>query len=486
MKKLLPLLMIIMIMLPSCRIQSGNGGVALPETEPALSALSDEAVAYDGTTAAQAEASSTQEQSSDSAVSLTMIVTTTAASITRAVTTTKSQMTAAATTVTKAPATAAPTKPTSTTAAKPTAASNEMRGIWLSYYEFPSAQGKTKEEFAASADTVFKNIKAFGLNTAFVHVRAFSDSFYPSSIFPWSKYVTGTQGKSPGYDTLAIMISSAKKYGISFHAWINPFRVATDRDYTKLAPSNPARKIIESGNAQGEICILPNGIYYCPASTAMHSLILSGVKEILQNYDVDGIHIDDYFYPSESAAVDSLQYKKYTESGGKLSLAAWRKGVVNSFVSALYSTVKSFGATKTVSISPAGNMSDNNSKNFADAAAWMSKSGYADLIIPQIYFGFNHPTVPFRSTADLWAKMKTNGNVRLVCGLAAYKVGKKDENAGSAANEWVNNTDMLKRQLDYIRQNGKYTGFVLFSYSNVFGTNSAAMKSELASFKTLL
>ncbi len=341
-------------------------------------------------------------------------------------------------------------------------------------------------QFAAACDTIFKNISSLGLNAAFVHVRAFSDSFYPSTIFPWSQYVSGVQGKSPGYDTLAIMISCAKKYNIAFHAWINPFRVSFSTDYTKLCSSNPARKIIESGNKTGDVCILPNGIYYCPASTAMHNLILSGVKEILEKYDVDGIHIDDYFYPSTSVEVDKIQYKNYLACGGKLTLSQWRMSCVNSFVSALYKTVKTYGSGITVSISPSGIIEDNKTKQYADVVTWLSRTGYADIVIPQIYFGFQHPTVPFLSTLKSWAALKTNTNVRLACGLAAYKCGVKDANAGAACNEWIDNNNMLKRQVQEVTKNGKYSGFVLFSYSSMFCAPTQAMKNEIANLKTIL
>ena len=161
-------------------------------------------------------------------------------------------------------------------------------------------------------------------------------------------------------------------------------------------------------------------------------------------------------------------------------------GCVNSFVSALYSTVKSFGSSITVSISPSGIMEDNKKKNYADTATWLSRSGYADIIIPQIYFGFNHPVVPFTSTLSSWSAQKSSDSVRLACGLAAYKCGVKDANAGAASGEWVSNNDMLARQLAAVRKNGKYSGFVLFSYSYMFSSPSKAMTAEISNFKAVL
>ena len=318
MKRITALLLLIpLVLLPACSL---NGAGETPCDVPTVTDA-DFIPLTDGETGvfsqitdeAQPSGESTATQSSSTVKNVITAAATTLAAV---VTTTAAKPVSASSSATKPtaakPSTSAtaaqPTSPpaAATTAAKPVISpspSNELRGIWLSCFEFPSAQGKTREQFAAAADTIFKNIASLGLNAAFVHVRPFSDSIYPSDIFPWSKYISGEQGKNPGYDTLAILLSAAKKYGIAFHAWINPFRVATDSDYTKLAPSNPARKIIESGNADGDVCVLSNGIYYCPASTAMHELILSGVKEILSKYDVDGIHIDDYFYPSASESV---------------------------------------------------------------------------------------------------------------------------------------------------------------------------------------
>lgn len=490
MKKLIPLLLIALLLLPSCRVGTGGEQFSPVQTDTdtdVLPVLQEETLTGETGTAIFSPVTDAETSWVTAPLKQTVPRPSTAKATQATAALTSAVTTAAATAAAKT--TAKPTASAPTSASKPasagTAPANELRGIWLSCYEFPSAQGKTKADFTAAADLIFKNISSMGLNAAFVHVRAFSDSFYPSDIFPWSQYVSGEQGKSPGYDTLAIMISAAKKYGVAFHAWINPFRVSTDSDYKKLAATNPARKIIESGNSNGDVCVLSNGIYYCPASTAAHELILSGVREVLSKYKVDGIHIDDYFYPSTSESVDKTQYQKYVADGGALSLTQWRMSNVNAFVSALYSTVKSCGGAA-VSVSPSGIIADNKTKHFADAATWLSRSGYADMVIPQVYFGFNHPSVPFTSTLNNWASLKTNSNVRLACGLAAYKCGVKDSNAGSASGEWVNNNDILARQLRQIRQNGKYSGFVLFSYSYIFVSPSQAMKNEISNFKEAL
>ena len=350
--------------------------------------------------------------------------------------------------------------------------SEEMRGVWISCYDHISASGKSETEYFAETDKMFETIKNCGLNTAFVHLRAFSDAFYESDIFPYSSYIAGSQGASLPFDPFEIMLKSAEKYGISVHGWINPFRISTKTDLSALSENNPAKKILDSGNQNGEICILNNGIYYNPTCESNHRLILDGIKEIIEKYDIDGIHIDDYFYPSTDEKIDSRQYQSYLSQDGKLSLAEWRKNNINAFVAALYGTVKSADENLTVSISPAANTKTNEKELYADCNLWLSSEGYADLIIPQIYFGFNHKTLPFCDTLAEWSGFERNPSVRLACGIAAYKC---DENYGyldiDEKNDWQKSKNNLANQISFIKENSGYCGFVVFSYQNLISEN---------------
>lgn len=363
--------------------------------------------------------------------------------------------------------TAPVTKPTQTAQPSKPAAGKKIYGVWISCYDHPSAAGKTAEEYRASTDAMFKKISDFGLNTAFVHMVAFSDAFYKSDIYPYSSYIAGKEGASLSFDPFAILLSSAKKYGVEVHGWINPFRVSHKSDPALLSEKNPAKAILDSGNADGDICILPNGIYYNPASTAVHSRIIAGVKEIIGKYDIAGIHIDDYFYPSTDKSVDEKQYSAYTAAGGKLSLKEWRIGCVNAFVSSLYSAVKAADPTLTVSISPAAQMDKNKNTLYADCGRWLSTDGYADIIIPQIYFGFRHEKCDFNSMLAQWGALKRSPNVRLLCGIAAYKCGKEDKYAGTGSKEWLESSDIMLRQAQSIAANKNYDGFVVYSYSDL-------------------
>ncbi len=354
---------------------------------------------------------------------------------------------------------------------------DEIRGIWISCYDHISAQGKTESEYKAETDEMFEKIKTFGFNTAFVHLRAFSDAFYESDIYPYSAYIAGTQGAQLSFDPFAVILESAKEKGISIHGWVNPFRISSDKNADKISEKNPAKKLIESGS--DEVCILENGIYYNPSCTENHGRITEGIREIIRKYDIDGIHIDDYFYPSVSDRVDSVQYSQYTSQGGRLSLEEWRKENINAFVSALYKAVKAENSDLIFSISPSGRLEENKEKHFADCEMWLSEEGYADLIIPQIYFGFEHETADFTSLLVQWGALRRNKNTDLACGIGAYKCGTYDEYALSGSKEWQEHTDILARQLACIRANTEYSGFVMFSYSDLTRADCAEEMQNL-------
>ena len=481
MKKLIPLILIICLLLPSCQPSktqfiaestSANGSEEF--TTAAEYSSFEESTAYDSTEAVTAAVlpsfTANSITNTVSRVSSTAGVLNTAALSVSAPASTRA--------ATAAPKPASPKTTAGTT--KPAETQTELRGIWISCYDYISAAGKTRSEYKAETDKMFKSIADCGFNTAFVHMRAFSDAFYESDIYPYSSFVAGTEGASLPFDPFKVILESAKKYGISVHGWINPFRVSTKNDPSLLSASNPAKKILDGGNSEGEVCILKNGIYYNPACVSNHKLILDGVREIIGKYDIDGIHIDDYFYPSTDKSIDSKQYSQYKASGGALSLAEWRRASVNSFVSSLYSTVKATNSNLTVSISPAAQIEKNKNELYADCALWLSSKGYADIIIPQIYFGFEHETLDFQSLLAEWAALPRNPQIKLVCGLAAYKCGKNDAYAGAGSAEWQENTDILARQLKCIRKNKNYSGFVVFSYKDL---NRAACKTEIQNLK---
>ena len=493
MKKLIPLILIISLLFTSCQLK---GEIIIPEVNTSFSEASTTASFTEYPTQSETE---TEEST---AANIITAVSSSLASTVAAIRTTKpsqSKTTVKATEKTTVKHTETPTKATVTAAKTTTVAAtkpatepqtsdasvtqSELRGIWISCYDHISAAGKTREQYKASTDTMFKNIKDMGLDTAFVHLRAFSDAFYKSDIYPYSSYIAGKEGADLPFDPFDVMLESAKQYGISVHGWINPFRVSTKNDASLLSAKNPAKAILDSGNKSGEICVLSNGIYYNPSCPSNHERIIDGVREIISKYDIDGIHIDDYFYPSTDTAVDKMQYSQYKAEGGTLSLADWRRNCVNAFVSALYSAVKSVDSTLIVSISPAGQLDKNYDEYYADCELWLSRTGYADLIIPQIYFGFEHETLAFGSLLNKWGNLSRASGVKLACGIAAYKCATTDKFAGTGSSEWKNKTDILSRQLTAIRNNKNYGGFVVFSYQDL---NRSACKSEITNLRNTI
>ncbi len=347
---------------------------------------------------------------------------------------------------------------------------DEIRAVWIFYSELSmiNEQGGTEETFTAKISDMFDECARLDLNHVFVQVRPFADSFYPSDIFPWSKYLTGEQGKAVNYDPLKIMVGLAHERSLKIHAWINPFRISLS---SSVCDTHPAKKWIEEKS--GNVIITDQGVFFNPASVSANRLILDGIREIARNYDVDGIHIDDYFYMSQSEDIDKTDYQEYCSSGGKLSLADWRRQNISFFVSSMYSAVKAVDENIIVSVSPAGNIDNNYSALYADVKKWAGEKGYCDWLMPQLYYGFENERLPYAKAADDWRKIHKEKSIKLIAGLAAYRT--VDDPEG----EWKSG-DIIARQADYARNKG-YDGYCLFSYSSVtdkdFDKNLESMKS---------
>ena len=326
---------------------------------------------------------------------------------------------------------------------------DEYRGVWINYNELSmkSVGGGTAEEFKNKIDTMFENIKAFGLNTVIFQVRPFSDSFCSSEIFPWSSYITGEQGKNPGYDPFLIATNEAEKYGFKIEAWINPYRVSYKDNFDDLSELNPAKQWYTDNPLTDDLIITGSGIYYNPSSKRAQKIIIDGVREIVKNYNISAIHMDDYFYPTVDEGIDVDLYTNYRNEGGELSLDDWRRENVNTFISGLYSSVKSIKQDVKVVISPAGDIEKNYSMLYADVLKWCSQRGYADIIMPQLYYGFKNSSKPFLKMLNLWSEAVKSGNVKLCVGLAYYKSGKTDDNAGDGINEWCENGNICSEDI---------------------------------------
>jgi len=300
---------------------------------------------------------------------------------------------------------------------------NDMRAVWIATIlnlDYPSVKNDEraqKKEFI----TMLDKLQATGINTVMVQVRPKADAFYKSSINPWSESLTGTQGKDPGYDPMAFMISETHKRGMSFHAWLNPYRVTNNTtDINTLSVNHPARQhpewLIEYKGA----------LYYNPEISGVKQHVVDTVKEIVQNYDVDGIHFDDYFYPSNYPLPEGE-----TKDG---AVANARRDNVNDMVKLVNDTIKSIKPGVLFGISPMGiwknNTSDPTGSNtkgseayysvYSDCRAWV-KAGTIDYIVPQIYWEIGYKIADYETLVKWWSNEVKNSSVTLYVGQAAYR-----------------------------------------------------------------
>lgn len=345
----------------------------------------------------------------------------------------------------------------------------ELRGVWLSCYEIKTlCTSGNEKKYREEVEAVLAKLSDNKINTVFFQARAFCDALYFSGVFPDSEYVSGCAGKKAPFDSLEIFIECADKYGIAVHAWVNPFRVSYNGDVNALPENSPAAKLAKY---DGALIICSEGIYLNPADSRCRRLILDGIRELVSGYGIAGVHFDDYFYP-DCEFDDAFLYEKYIQAGGTLCADDWRRANVSDFISSVYSLVKEQNEGLVFGISPAASAERCRERLFADVERWCGGEGYIDYIMPQLYFGFENENAPFERLALEWKQKVNTDCVRLMCGLAAYKCGNSDKNAGTGIREWVVNSDILARQYDFLQKNGVYSGFCIFSYSFAFGKNT--------------
>lgn len=355
----------------------------------------------------------------------------------------------------------------------------ELRGVWISYLDWNQLP-KEENAFREAVDGMMDNCVSKGLNAVFVHVRPDGDAMYPSEYFPWSKFASGKQGQDPGYDPLAYFVGSAHRRGLKFHAWINPYRITGYLNrYGDLSADNPAIAWRTDGDTSNDRCVLlhEGEFYYNPAVPAVRERIVKGVEEVVNNYDVDGIHFDDYFYPSVDDSNPNKWFDKpeYDSSGSSLPIAEWRRNNVSLLIKDVYRTIKSRKPDVSFGISPEGYLTHLrlDTRLFADVDTWVAEEGYLDYVMPQIYWGFEAKTAggspapyAFENCLNDWVELTKDSHVTLYTGLALYKTGTaaKDNNETP---EWLRKNDIMKRQVLAGRNSGRVMGFCFYDYSSL-------------------
>lgn len=323
---------------------------------------------------------------------------------------------------------------------------DEFRAAWLTTawaLDWPqTATGATAQK--ALLISQLDKLKALNINVVLFQVRTSSDAFYNSDLVPWSHYLTGTQGVNPGYDPLQEAINEAHSRGMELHAWLNPYRVGSDTQY--YAPNHPAL------SHPDWYVVFQGTRYWNPGLPEVRDHICDIVREIVENYNVDGIHFDDYFYPSGAKSTtnpyvfdDRLAYEQY---GNNVNIHTWREENVNQMVLSVKNTIKAIRPYVTFGISPMGTHS-NAMTVYANGVTWM-KSRYVDYLAPQIYWEIGHPTADFDANIRFWNN--ESAGTAVVPGIAAYKYGDNTYPAFSNPVQFLNQVT-LSRSLTNIYGN---------------------------------
>ncbi|MBR2768699.1 MAG: family 10 glycosylhydrolase [Solobacterium sp.] len=353
--------------------------------------------------------------------------------------------------------TAAPKETADTTITEP------VYGIWFSYLEYRAlCTGMNEEEFSAFCDQAVVNMKDMGFNRLYLHAVAFTDAFYDSKIYPRTAVLPDID-----YDPFAVFSKKAKAAGIKVEAWINPMRSVTPEEIEALPEDFIIRKWVKDNDER----VRQSGdrYYLNPAYPEVRKLIVSVAEELCDRYDIDGIHMDDYFYPYDTKRnFDAYIYSLVQEENPELSLEDFRTNNVDLMVKELHDAVKKKNPKLYFDISPAGNIDNCINLLFANPYHWC-ENNTVDYLIPQIYWGYLHPIKPFEPTLQEWKAVAGDSGVAILPGLAAYNIGLRfklsedDEVNG----EWETNDDLMARQTKTSLEEG-CPGVVYFSYSSFF------------------
>ncbi|HLA59908.1 MAG TPA: family 10 glycosylhydrolase [Puia sp.] len=367
----------------------------------------------------------------------------------------------------------------------------EFRAVWVATVDnidWPSAGNYSTEvqkaEFIRQLDMHQRN----GMNAVIVQVRPACDAFYPSDLEPWSQWLTGKQGKAPVpfYDPLEFMIAETHKRGMEFHAWCNPYRAIFQLGHyttviTKQGKHKRRKTVWHNGSSISPDHISkqhPNWIlnygetgYLDPGNKDVQLYVNAVIRDMLNRYDIDAVHFDDYFYPYRIGGVEFPDNASYLKYGQGMDKEAWRRSNVDSVILMLHRTIRDVKKNCKFGISPFGvwrNLSKdslgsdtqagqtNYDDLYADIRLWM-KNGWIDYVVPQIYWEFEHKHAPYGTLLNWWSKNHFDRPCYI--GLGFYRAG---------SNEYWRDRNQLPRQLRAIRELPDIGGEVYFSSTSFF------------------
>ncbi|SFH00194.1 glycoside hydrolase family 10 protein [Pedobacter insulae] len=340
----------------------------------------------------------------------------------------------------------------------------EMRAVWVaSVYGLDWPQGVytvagQKQQYI----DYLNKFKALNINAIYFQVKGMGDAFHNSSYEPWSSSITGTRGVDPGYDVLKFMIDEAHARDIEFHAWMNPYRVATragtGSSFPALHPSVKPEWVLD----------FPTIRIYNPALPEVRQRLFDIVKETITKYDVDGIHFDDYFYPEGQTFTDQADFVKY--GAGINNIQDFRRDNVNKAIKGVYDVIVATKPGVVFSVSPAPDINKNFSSLYADVKKW-NQEGWVDVVIPQLYQEVGNQFNDFQLRLSEWSQ--NSFKAALMVGHGYYKFG--DPTMPAA----FQSSSELQRQFDLTKLNKKVVGNVMYS-AKYLNSNKVGITDKLA------
>mgnify|MGYP000801812929 CR=1 FL=1 len=356
----------------------------------------------------------------------------------------------------------------------PALPAGEWRAVWVSYLEWAAMDFSTEDAFRAGVVQLLDNCTGLGLNTVLAQVRPFGDALYRSSLFPWSHLCTGVQGQDPGFDPLDVLLQEAHTRGISVEAWVNPYRLRS----SAAMPPNLANGNLANTHPEW-VCTVDEGLYLNPAEPAAADYVVQGVAELVQNYAVDGIHFDDYFYPTTDESIDAAQFA----ASGEADLTAWRRANVTRLVKAAHDAVKAADPTLRFGVSPQGNPDNDRNEQYTDLSVWLTASGadaVVDYLCPQIYWGYGYTLssgstrFAFENITAEWLALPRAESTALYFGLGAYRVGVGDGGSNENSLSGWSTGRALADQVAFLREQGA-GGWALYRYGSLFGPEQTSL-----------
>ncbi len=358
----------------------------------------------------------------------------------------------------------------------------ELRAIWYATVfniDFPQDKARSKALAEAEFDELVNFAKNRGFNAIVFQVRSESDTLYTSLREPWSRFLTGTQGMNPGYDPLAMLISKAHAQGIEVHAWLNPYRgIASTRVPFPIAPNHVTKILPTESFAYG------NALVMNPGAAAVQDWVVSTVEDVVRDFDVDGIHFDDYFYPypiDNTPFPDEQTYQSYVSDGGMRSKSDWRRDNVNTLIRRVSERIAALKPWVRFGVSPFGIYRPNQPPGIVgldayealscDAPVWM-QNGWVDYLAPQLYWTTKSVGQNFNKLVAWWADIAKQGRF-IVVGHGPFRLSTQGADAGWTADEF-------KAQLDQARALAPaVAGGMWFSYKDL-RSNTAGIADLLA------